>query len=329
MNNIIITCGDINGIGTEISLKAIDHLNLNKTKITFICPKNVFDKTARLVNFKKDFFATNSVSKIISTENKLKILLLNDTNITVGRPTKYSGAISYQTLEIARILLDNAESKILVTAPISKDSLKKAGYNFSGHTELIASWFNSKNYLMTFLSKDFKAALVTIHVPLNKVSELLSTELIKNKISILYKSLKNDFGISLPKIAVLGLNPHAGEEGNIGDEEFEYIRPAICSMKRFSVDGPFVPDAFFAKKLYKAYDAVVGMYHDQVLIPFKLINFNSGVNFTAGLPIIRTSPDHGTAFDIAWQNKADEQSMLNAIKYALQINAHRNKIPNG
>ncbi|MDO8548532.1 MAG: 4-hydroxythreonine-4-phosphate dehydrogenase PdxA, partial [Ignavibacteria bacterium] len=179
-------------------------------------------------------------------------------------------------------------------------------------------------FIMMFLSKKMNAALLTIHQPIKTISQLLTEERLKKSLDIISLSLKNDLNIQEPRIAVLGLNPHAGENGLIGDEEEKIIKPLLKNFNQ-NIEGPFSPDAFFASKKYKDYNLVLGMYHDQVLIPFKMINFSSGVNFTAGLNIIRTSPDHGVAYDIAWKNCADERSILEAYKYARLIAFNRKK----
>ncbi len=177
-----------------------------------------------------------------------------------------------------------------------------------------------------FLSKKLNAALLSIHEPIKKVSALISSEKIISAIELLNLTAVKDLGITNPRIAVLGLNPHAGENGLIGDEEIKIIIPAIKKLKdKYFIDGPFVPDAFWGNKTYKHFDIILGMYHDQVLIPFKLMNFNSGVNFTAGLNLIRTSPDHGTAFDIAGKNIADDSSLYQSYKYAVKIFRNRKK----
>ncbi len=196
---------------------------------------------------------------------------------------------------------------------------------------MYAEWCNEKakpgnyiDYVMMFLSKKMNAALITIHNPVKNISSMLKKEILKKKLEVIINSLKNDLNIKVPSIAVLGLNPHAGENGLIGNEEIEIISPVIKTFQNsIEIQGPFVPDAFFANHSYKNFNIVVGMYHDQVLIPFKMINFSSGVNFTAGLPIVRTSPDHGTAFDIAGKNLADEFSILEAYHYAEKIVKNR------
>ena len=214
--------------------------------------------------------------------------------------------------------------KAIITAPISKKALALARINYPGHTEMFADWYGVKNYAMMFLSKKLKAALLTIHQPLKMVSRLINQDLLENKFKLILETLRKDFKVITPKVAVLGLNPHAGEDGLIGDEEKNIILPFIKKFsKRKYFFGPYSPDAFFGMKMYLNYDMVVGMYHDQILNPFKLLNFNKGVNYTAGLPIVRTSPDHGTAFDIAGKGIADESSMVEAYRYAEKILLNR------
>lgn len=321
-NKFLFTCGDINGIGPEISVKLFDYYFGTKSKfhLIFISPLNLFELYYKKL---KCNFSFDVVEKITQTKpNQLNIVTLPDLKIEIGKPTKVSGKVAYQSLEQSIEILKNKNAQAVITAPVSKYAFELAGINYSGQTEIFASHFNSKNYLMMFLSSKMIAALATIHIPIKEVSKNLTVDLLKNKIQILINTLKSDLKISLPKIAVLGLNPHSGENGKIGREEVDKIIPAIKYFNK-NVVGPFVPDAFFANHLYKNFDAVFGMYHDQVLIPFKMINFNKGVNFTAGLPIIRTSPDHGTAFDIAGKGIADYTSILAAFRYAKIIALNR------
>jgi 4-hydroxythreonine-4-phosphate dehydrogenase len=251
---------------------------------------------------------------------QVQIIDLGNCRITPGKPSASSGKISYDSIAGAYELVSNGFADAMITAPISKTAFNLAGISFPGHTELLAEWSGSNNYLMMFLSKRMKAALLTIHNPINKISGLITSQRLKNALEIIIQTMKRDLNIDNPKIAVLGLNPHAGESGLIGEEEEKVIIPVL---KKFNLDNPFPPDAFFGSKKYLDYDIVLGMYHDQVLIPFKMINFSTGVNYTAGLNIVRTSPDHGTAYDIAWQNKADEGSMIQAFKYAKLISFNR------
>ena len=208
----------------------------------------------------------------------------------------------------------------MLTAPISKTALSIAGINYPGHTEMLADWCNVDDCAMVFLSDKMKSALVTIHSSIKNITKEITITKLTSSFEIIIRTLQNDFLINEPKIAVLGLNPHAGENGLIGREEKEIIIPSINSSKyKKYLFGPFSPDAFFAKHNYKDFDLVLGMYHDQVLIPFKMLNSGKGVNFTAGLPIVRTSPDHGVAFDIAGKFVADESSMLEAFYFAEKI----------
>lgn len=313
MIKIGITCGDINGIGPEITIKAIKNLR-GDYKFYLIGPKNIF---------------LNLISKLkLEDYSNIEFVDLGKYSQNLGSPTVMSGKLSLRAIYESLKLWDEKIIDVVVTAPISKEAISKAGSNFPGHTEIYASHFKTKNFVMMFLSNSFYAGLATIHIPIKDVPRVLNLELLENKISIVRKTLIQDFNIRSPKIAVLGLNPHAGESDLIGTEETQIIEPAIkkLSGNKFGIYGPFSSDGFFGRKEYKNYDCVFGMYHDQVLIPFKLLNFNNGVNFTAGLPIIRTSPDHGTAFNLAGKNLADHRSMLEAIKFAIKIFKTRNKI---
>lgn len=313
MIKVGITCGDINGIGPEIAVKAIKNLR-GDYKFYLIGPKNVW---------------LNYISKIrLDDFSDLEFVDLGKFTQSYGAPTVTSGKVALKAIQESLRLWDEKVIDVVITAPISKEAISKAGSKFPGHTEMFADYFKTKNFVMMFLSKTFCAGLATIHISIKEVSKNLSKELLESKINILRETLIYDLGIRSPKIAVLGLNPHAGESELIGSEETEIILPVIkkLSSNKFGLFGPFSPDGFFGKRDYKNFDCVFGMYHDQVLVPFKLLNFNNGVNFTAGLPLIRTSPDHGTAFNLAGKNLADHRSMLEAIKYAIKIYKCRNKI---
>jgi len=312
MIKIGITCGDINGIGPEIAIKAIKNLR-GDNKFFLIGPKNVW---------------LSVISKIkLDDFSNLEFVDLGKATQNLGTPTTTSGKYALRAIQESIKLWDEKVIDVIVTAPISKEAISKAGSKFPGHTEMFADHFKSKKYVMMFLSNSFFAALATIHISIKEVPKEIDSDLLKLKISVVRDSLINDFGIRSPKIAVLGLNPHAGESDLIGTEESQIIIPVIkkLSGNKFGIYGPFPPDGFFGQKEYKKFDCVFGMYHDQVLIPFKLLNFNNGVNFTAGLPLIRTSPDHGTAFNLAGKNLADHRSMLEAIKYAIKIYKFRDK----
>jgi 4-hydroxythreonine-4-phosphate dehydrogenase len=322
MNKAVFTCGDINGVGPEIVIKTFNRIYSGSgDKLIFLCPAVAFENTAKKTLFKyriTEKYNSNSDTEVVD------IIDLGECGQDIGEPTKISGQISYNAVELSCSLALKKEADCIITAPISKYALSLAGIEFPGHTEMYAKWTDTANFIMTFISDEFKAALLTIHEPLKDVPGLITESRLIHSVDVIINCLRNDFGIDKPRIAVLGLNPHAGENGRIGLEEKVIIIPAIeKSIYRDSLFGPFVPDAFFANRSYKDYDMVLGMYHDQLLIPFKMLNFMSGVNYTAGLPIIRTSPDHGTAFDIAGKNIADEASILEAFNLAKKISANR------
>lgn len=323
MKKFIFTCGDINGIGPEVVIKTLNKIyKQSDAAFTFICPRNVFEFYSNITPPKFNFYYSNDLYP--HKNNSVKIFDLGNVKITLAKPTKSSGRISFDAIIIAANACLSNKFSAMITAPISKESFNKAGVNYPGHTELLAEITKQKNFVMMFLSQKMKAALLTIHIPLSKVPSVVTMELLSSKLGTIVKSLKEDFNISNPKIAILGLNPHSGENGIIGKEEINIIAPFIKSSELSkNLFGPFPADAFFANHNYKNYDLVFAMYHDQALIPFKMMNFNDGVNFTAGLSIIRTSPDHGTAFNIAGKNIASENSMLKAFHYANRISINR------
>ena len=320
MNKFVFTCGDINGIGPEIVIKSLNKITSKKSsqKFYFICPANIFNNIIEHINPNFEFEITSN----LKNESSVLVTVLDIGNFrqSVGKPTIQSGKAAYKSLVKSFALLNSKNANAVITAPVSKTALHKAGILFPGQTEMFAEWTNTSKYVMTFLSRKFNAALLTIHKPIKEIPVLLKLQKLINTFNVVYRMLIDDLGISNPRIAVLGLNPHAGEGGIIGYEEKNIITPAIQKFSKVhSVDGPFPSDAFFANRLYKDYNMVIGMYHDQVLIPFKLLNFRGGVNYTAGLPIVRTSPDHGVAYDIASKYIADESSMIKAYRYAKQI----------
>lgn len=326
MIKAVFTCGDINGIGPEIALKVFQKIlsERHKNQILFVCPVNVFEYYYKTTKSKFPFQLINNPKDF--KQNILNVLPLPNTKIEFGKITKQAGKASYNSIKKSLELIKKKQADILITSPVSKEAINKANIDFSGHTELLAEFDENKNYLMTFLAGDLKASLLTIHKPIKEIPSLIKKEKIISAVELLFKSAQNDFNILNPKIAVLGLNPHAGENGLIGQEEIKIITPAIKQLKKnYFVDGPFVPDAFWGNKAYQNYDFILGMYHDQILIPFKLLNFNSGVNYTAGLSFVRTSPDHGTAFDIASKNLADPSSLMQSYNYAVKIFLNRKK----
>ncbi len=315
-NKYVFSCGDINGIGPEIVIKTLNQLSKKKgNQFIFVCPQNVFNEIS---SFTQPMFQYKVVSKISEIDNTEVILFdIGNFKINTGKPTRTSGKALFLALLKSCEILKNNFAEALITAPISKEAMNKAGYHYPGHTELLAEWFNTENYVMMFLSKKNKAALTTIHKPISAIPKLLTAKRLKAVLDVVISSLQKDFNINSPKIGILGLNPHAGESGLIGSEEEKIIKPFLKGYdKKKFVEGPFSPDAYWGNLTYKNYDLTLGMYHDQVLIPFKLLNFSKGVNYTAGLPIVRTSPDHGVAYDIAGKNIANESSMLEAFHFA-------------
>lgn len=326
MVRLVFTCGDINGIGPEICLKTFNKIyNPRKRQIIFLCPANVFLNTAQIVKPEFQYQVITKSSFGIIDKSKVTIIDSGYAKQTVGKETKTSGRVSYNSIIDSVKLIQSGFADVLITAPISKQAFHLSGINFPGHTELLASLSHTKKYMMLFVSKKMKCGLATIHLSIKKIHKSVTKENLTNSINTLKNSLRNDFGISEPQIAVLGLNPHAGEDGNIGNEESKIISPVIKSYNDKNVSGPFVPDAFFGNHLYSKFDAVLGMYHDQVLIPFKMLNFNTGINFTAGLRFVRTSPDHGTAFDIAGKGIANQGSMIQSTLWAEKIFMNRKK----
>ena len=322
-----ITIGDINGIGPEVVIKA-----LSDNRILQDCIPIIYASTKTLSYHKKlvktDEFAYQSC-KTTDDAHSNKVNVINVWNdeirFEIGQVSEAGGKYAFESLE--RATQDLAQNKIdvLVTAPISKDAISKVDFNFPGHTEYLAHLSNVDEALMMMISNQLKVALVSTHVPLKEVAVKLSKESIVKKLNQLNQSLIKDFGIIKPKIAVLGLNPHAGEQGKLGSEETEIIIPAIQEFteKGGVAYGPYPADGFFGSSLLNQFDVVLAMYHDQGLTGFKALSFEEGVNFTAGLPIVRTSPDHGTAFDIAGKGIANSQSMRSAIYWALDIYKNR------
>ena len=287
MKIIGITTGDPTGIGPEVVRKALRH-----PRIRSLC------KSLRIIGS-----------------------LENVKGIRVGKESKEGGRIAYENLQRAIQLWRKGEIQALVTAPVSKSAIQKAGHRFVGHTEFLAEATGTLRYVMFFVEKRLRVALVTRHIPLKEVSRVLTLRLIESTLRISAESLQKYWKIPNPRIAVCGLNPHAGEGGLFGDEERQKILPAVrCIQKDFpGIEGPLSGDVLFHHALHGRYDAVVAMYHDQGLAPFKLLAYQTGVNVTLGLPFIRTSPDHGTAFDIAGRNKADPSSMIEAIRLAYEL----------
>ncbi len=323
-----ITMGDPVGIGPEIILKALSFSSIYKT-----CKPLVIGDLGVLELAKK---STSSSLKIKDVKTpvsgtykygQVDVLCLSKLNrdIPWGKPTVQTGnaMIKYITTAIDMAISESIGA--IVTCPINKAAMRKAGSKFSGHTELLAEHTKTDDFAMMLAGKKLRVVLATIHIPLKTVSSELSTERIVKTVQITWNALHYQFGFESPRIAVAGLNPHAGEERMFGDEEEKIISPAIDSARKkgFDVSGPFPPDTVFYHAAKGRYDAVVCMYHDQGLIPFKMLHFTDGVNTTLGLPIIRTSVDHGTAYDIAGTGKADPGSLVAAINMATEHAAYK------
>jgi len=321
-----ISAGDINGIGTELIIKTFsDHRLLELcTPLIFASNKliNFYRKSIPDTNF--NYQSTKDFSRIAHKQVNIYNCWEEEIAIVPGQLTDVGGNYAIKSLTAAVEALRDRKIQGLVTAPIHKKNTQSADFNFTGHTPYLKHAFNVNDVLMLMVSENFRVGLVTEHVPVKDVAKYITRETILSKLNILRDSLVKDFGIDKPRIAVLGLNPHAGDEGLIGKEEEEIIKPAIKDAKHnMLVFGPYSADAFFARSYHTRFDAVLAMYHDQGLIPFKSLASGEGVNYTAGLPMVRTSPDHGTAFDIAGKNKADSDSFIASIYTCIDIIRNR------
>ena len=323
-----ITQGDINGIGYEVILKTLEDNRMVEccTPIVYGSPK-VAAYHRKLTNVNINL---NLIGKA-EDANETRVNIINCCNdevkVDLGKSTQQAGEAAFAALERATQDLKEGKIDALLTAPINKNNIQSAQFSFPGHTEYLEQLFgNAGDALMVLANDSLRVAVVTGHVPISKVSSLLTTEKILSKLEQFYHSLQQDFGINKPRIAVLGLNPHAGDGGVLGSEEAEIIQPAIeqAREKGMICFGPMPADGFFGSQAYDHYDGILAMYHDQGLIPFKVLAMENGVNFTAGLPIVRTSPDHGTAYDKAGKNQADCNSLRQALYMAIDIVKQRN-----
>lgn len=318
-----ISIGDINGIGAEVTMKALQDNRLHKliTPVIYGHGKAIsfYKKALGLEEF--NFMQIRNIEEVHHKKVNVINVVPDCPEILPGVETVDAGKMALAALSQATEDLKNGQIDALVTAPLNKNNIHTPENRFIGHTEFLSEAFEVEKSLMFMVSDDMRVGLVTSHVPLREVTGLLTAANIREKIKLMLKSLKDDFGIAKPRIAVLGLNPHAGEDGLLGCEEQDIIQPVVKEFKDKGalVFGPYPSDGFFGMMHYKKFDAVLAMYHDQGLIPFKTISFETGVNFTAGLPAVRTSPDHGTAYDIAGKNAANEGSMRSAIFQAYEI----------
>jgi 4-hydroxythreonine-4-phosphate dehydrogenase len=318
-----ITHGDFNGISYEIILKA-----LSDPKIMELCTPIVYGLSKVSSCFRKilemnEFtfqFIKNPQQATLKKPNLIN-LREEEVKISIGESTEIAGKMAELALIAACADLKNKTIDAIVTAPVNKSNMQSPSFNFAGHTEFFSAQFNVKDTMMIMVSELLKVGFVTNHTAINETGKMLNTELVLRKIKILQNALVKDFMCSHPKIAVLAFNPHAGDKGLFGKEEINILEPAIKQAFEQNINafGPFPADGFFASGQYTKFDAVLAMYHDQGMIPFKLLAQEGGVNFTAGLPIVRTSPAHGTGYDIAGKNIASPDAMRNAIYWAIDI----------
>lgn len=324
-----ISCGDINGIGLEVILKALAFKNASSAFTTI-----VYGSTKVLAYHKNIISQENVQFNTIESAEEAQIGRFNvincwqdNVNITLGKPTDVGGKCAYVALQKAVEDLRNGSIDALVTAPINKKAMQMANFPFVGHTEFLAAELKAKDSLMLMVSDNLRVGLVTNHLAIRDVAAAVTKERVLRKILIMAETLKIDFNVGRPTIAVLGLNPHAGDEGAIGKEDDAIIRPAIEEAKARGVlvFGPFPADGFFGSGQFSKFDGILAMYHDQGLVPFKTLSFGAGVNYTAGLATVRTSPDHGTAYDIAGKGEADETSLIKAMFLAADVVRNRSE----
>ncbi|GAA0713411.1 4-hydroxythreonine-4-phosphate dehydrogenase PdxA [Aquimarina litoralis] len=320
-----ISIGDLNGIGSEVILKTFED-----NRMLDFCTPVIFASVKILSFLKKQYKINTNLHGIDKTSQILdgKINVLNvwkeGVDINFGKEDEKVGAYAIKSLRASTQALKNDEIDVLVTAPINKHSIQSEDFNFPGHTDYLNQELQG-NSLMFMITDTLKVGLLTDHVAVKDIANTITPELIEQKVDTIYNALRQDFGISKPKIAVLGINPHSGDNGVIGKEDDEVLKPTIKRINESGklVYGPYAADSFFGSNSYKSFDAIVASYHDQGLIPFKTLSFGKGVNYTAGLDKIRTSPDHGTAFEIAGKNKADNGSFKEAVFAALKIYKNR------
>jgi 4-hydroxythreonine-4-phosphate dehydrogenase len=318
-----ITCGDLNGVGMEVAIKT-----LSDSRVLKYCTPIIYASTRVLSYYKnvlkldkfnytslKDFshINTKSVNVVNCWEDKAAI--------NIGEPSQELAEFALKSLEAATNDLINGKIEALVTSPVNKNLINKILPDFSGHTEYLTQKTGAEESVMLMLHENIKVALVTNHLPISEVAGSISKGKVLKKINIFSECLQKDFGIAKPLIAVLGLNPHAGDDGLVGHEETEMIIPAIQEAQKAQINviGPFPADGFFGSGNHAKFDGILAMYHDQGLIPFKTLSFDSGINYTAGLPFVRTSPDHGPAYDIAGKNVASHLSFMNAMFVAIDV----------
>jgi len=330
--NIIvgISIGDLNGIGGEIVLKTFEDARMLEfcTPVIFASVKTISFLNKHFEH-KLNFNGINHINQILHGKLNVFNVWNNKVDIEFGKEDPIIGEFAIKSLQAATKALKDESIDVLVTAPINKHNIQSDEFNFPGHTNYLAKELEGTS-LMFMVSDSLRVGLLTDHVPVKDISTHITKELIKEKVDIIYNSLEKDFKIRKPKVAILGINPHTGDNGVIGIEDDEVLRPTLSEIKEKGrlVFGPYAADSFFGSKNYKNFDAIIASYHDQGLIPFKTLSFGNGVNFTAGLNRIRTSPDHGTAYEIAGKGEADENSFKEAVFTAIQIFKNRNEFEN-
>ncbi len=322
-----ITHGDVNSISYEVILKSLQDNRI----FDFFTP--VLYGSSKVASYHRkalnlgdmSFNVIRSAGQAVKQKINLVNVITQEIKVDLGQSTDVAGKAAFMALEAATLDLSSGLIDVLVTGPINKQNIQSKDFNFPGHTEYLGGKFDTSDFLMLMVSQQMRIGVITGHVPLREVPQLITEDLLMQKIKILHHSLKKDFGITRPKIAIMGLNPHAGDKGVLGVEEETVIIPTI--QKAFDsgilVFGPYPADGFFGSGNLKEFDGILAMYHDQGLIPFKSMSFQAGVNFTAGLPFVRTSPAHGTAFEIAGKNTASPESFREAIYTAVDIFKNR------
>ena len=300
---ILITLGDYNGIGPVVVQNALNDPKIKKMDISLIGDRSIINKL-KINNNKIDF---------IYRSNKVVF--------NPGKPTIHSGRASLDYLHHSIELIKSGKASKLVTGPISKEAIQKSGSRFKGHTDLLQSAFSINNVIMAFWSKKIKVSLSTIHIPLDQVIGSITSDLLLKQLEIIDSFFVRTLGHK-PKIGLCGINPHASENGTIGNHDLKITVPAVkkAKKKKINVSGPYPSDTLFVRDNLKNFDVFHAIYHDQGLIPFKMLSFDTGVNFTINLPFVRTSPDHGTAYDIAWKKNPNPNSMIESIKLADSLN---------
>ena len=322
-----VSCGDVNGISLEILMKIFLEKALFKECILVLyVPVKILVEYKKKIKFKNfTFQVIQSLEK--ASPNKLNIVDFHvpDIHLNLGKSTNAAAQVAVNSLDLAIKDLKNNFIDILLTLPLNKQNISLIKQDFIGHTEYLSERFNNKTNLMLLCGNNLKIATVTNHISVSKVSDTITKPLLESKIDIFIKTLKRDFLILKPKIGLLSLNPHCGDNGLIGEEDDKIIAPVVSSLfsKGYLVYGPYAADGFFGSRNYMNFDGVLGMYHDQALIPFKTLSFGNGVNYTSGLPIIRVSPDHGVGYDIAGKGIANHKSLLSSVLLGLKIYSNR------